>query len=91
MSNQTPTYELLIEHNGLQNLDGGTPGEYYHLTAAQHAAVIAGIGIPTYSQTTEPVLGTDGGACFWIDTDDSNRVWFVYRRGLGDQVKVELT
>lgn len=29
-------------HNNLQGLQGGTSGEQYHLTAAQHAALIAG-------------------------------------------------
>jgi len=29
-------------HNNLQSLQGGTTGEYYHLTAAQHAALTAG-------------------------------------------------
>lgn len=29
-------------HNNLQSLQGGTAGEYYHLTAAQHAALTAG-------------------------------------------------
>jgi hypothetical protein len=26
-------------HNDLQNIQGGTPGEYYHLTAAEYAAL----------------------------------------------------
>ena len=30
------------DHDQLQNLDGGTAGEHYHLTAAQHAALTAG-------------------------------------------------
>lgn len=29
-------------HNNLQSLQGGSAGEYYHLTAAQHAALTAG-------------------------------------------------
>jgi len=29
-------------HNNLQSLQGGGPGEYYHLTAAQYAALAAG-------------------------------------------------
>jgi len=29
-------------HNNLQSFQGGTTGEYYHLTAAQHAALGAG-------------------------------------------------
>lgn len=30
------------DHDQLQNLDGGTAGEHYHLTAAQYAALTAG-------------------------------------------------
>lgn len=30
------------DHDQLQNIDGGTAGEHYHLTAAQHAALTAG-------------------------------------------------
>lgn len=44
-----------------------------------------------YAQNDEPVLGADDTWAFWKDTDDSNRVYLVYRRGSGDQVKVELT
>ncbi len=44
-----------------------------------------------YSQTSEPTLDADGANAWWIDTDDSNRVYLVFRRGSGDQVKVELT
>ncbi len=47
--------------------------------------------IPTYTQPTEPVLAVDGNCAFWIDTSDSNRTWFVYRRGAGDQLMVELS
>lgn len=48
-------------------------------------------GIPTYSQGTEPILLSNGDVAFWINTADLNRVWLLYRRGAGDQVKVELT
>jgi len=30
------------DHDQLQNLDGGTAGEHYHLTSAQHSALTAG-------------------------------------------------
>lgn len=48
-------------------------------------------GIPTYSQALEPTLAANGDVAFWINTSDANRVWLLYRRGAGDQVKVELT
>lgn len=52
---------------------------------------IASMPIDTYSQAAEPTLVSDHESCFWIDTDDSNRVYLVFRRGTGDQVKLELT
>ena len=42
------------------------------------------------SQNDEPTLTVNGNVVLWIDTNDSNAVYLVYRRGTGDQVKVEL-
>lgn len=44
-------------HNDLQNFQGGTAGQYYHTTAAQNAAIVAGI---TVVVTTAKLTG--GGA-----------------------------
>ena len=44
-----------------------------------------------YSQAAEPVLSIEHELAIWIDTDDSDKVYLVYRRGAGDQVMVELT
>jgi hypothetical protein len=48
------------------------------------------IKIKVYSQDAEPALSADQKLAIWIDTDDSNRVYLVFRRGAGDQVSVEL-
>ncbi len=40
---------------------------------------------------SEPTLSSDGDMTIWINTSDSSRTYLVYRRGVGDQVKVELT
>jgi hypothetical protein len=48
------------------------------------------IAIKLYSQNDEPTLAADNNLAIWIDTDDSNRVYLLYRRGTGDQVAVEL-
>ncbi|MFA7506734.1 MAG: hypothetical protein WCZ11_00700 [Bacilli bacterium] len=40
--------------------------------------------------TTEPTITTTGATVLWKDTDDSNRIYLVFKRGVGDQVKVEL-
>lgn len=47
--------------------------------------------IKTYTQAAEPTLDTNNKAAFWIDSDNANRVYLIFRRGIGDQVKVELT
>jgi len=48
------------------------------------------ITIKVYSQDEEPSLSEDNKMAIWIDTNDSNRVYLVFRRGSGDQVKKEL-
>lgn len=47
------------------------------------------VRIQVLSQAAEPTLSEDGQMVVWIDSDDSNRVYLVFRRGSGDQVKVE--
>ena len=52
-----------------------------------------GVTIPpmkVYSQNDEPSLDIDHKMCIWIDTDDADRVYLVFRRGAADQVKIEL-
>jgi len=46
---------------------------------------------PSTSNATEPSLSYNGEVRIWTDTDDSNRVYLVYRRSSGDQIKIELT
>jgi len=48
------------------------------------------IKIKVYSQNSEPTLSADSKMAIWIDTDDSNKVYLLFRRGTGDQVAVEL-
>jgi len=47
--------------------------------------------LKVYDQAAIPTLDTDNKAAIWVDSDDSDRVYLVFRRGAGDQVKVELT
>jgi hypothetical protein len=47
--------------------------------------------IKLYSQDAEPTLNANGFCAFWKDTNDSNKIYLVFRRGSGDQVKIELT
>ena len=54
-------------------------------------AVSGSLTIQVYSQGTEPTLDADHKMVMWIDTGDGNRTYLVFRRGSGDQTKVELT
>lgn len=54
-------------------------------------ATVGELKIKLYSQAAEPALSADDYLALWKDTDDSNRIYLVFRRGTGDQVKVELT
>lgn len=44
-----------------------------------------------YKQAAEPTIPSGYNYAIWVDTDDSDRSYFVYKRGDADQVKVELT
>lgn len=81
------------DHNESANLQGGLVGEYYHLTSDEHTnKYIQGneIKIKVYSQDAEPTLSANEFMAFWKDTNDSNRIYLLFRRGEADQVSVEL-
>lgn len=93
---QTTTSNLLIVDN-LQRADAATEqtnailyGVMAATPASQSLRANADVRINVYQQTTEPTINTDKHMAIWEDTDDSNRVYLVYRRGTGDQVKIEL-
>ena len=58
----------------------------YYLNDGSEDLVLA-----VYDQAAIPVLDTDYKAAIWVDSDDADRVYLVFRRGVGDQVKIELT
>jgi len=53
-------------------------------------AIAGEMKIKVISQAAEPTLGADSFMALWIDTDDANRTYLLFRRGVGDHVKVEL-
>jgi hypothetical protein len=78
-----------------------TPSDIYDAVQKKHSpntdtgasgnfAIVGELSIRVYSQAAEPTLGADNRMAIWIDTDDSNRVYLLFRRGSGDQVAVEL-
>ena len=52
--------------------------------------IVGEFSMKVYSQAAEPTLGDDNRLAMWIDTDDSNKVFLLFRRGAGDHVSVEL-
>ena len=48
------------------------------------------IKIKVYSQDSEPTLDSNHKMAIWIDTNDSNKVYLVFRRDSEDHVKIEL-
>lgn len=74
----------------IHNADSATP--LIHGDFANTRLLINGdFGIKVYSQDAEPTLGADNYMCIWKDTNDSNRIYLLFRRGNADHVKVELT
>jgi len=65
-----------------QNTDTGT---------SQNFDVVGEVSIKVYSQNEEPTLGANNRMAIWVDTNDSNRVYLLFKRGTGDQVLVELS
>lgn len=45
------------QHNNLTSLQGGTAGEYYHLTSAQYATLTTTGILTLYSKASDPVAG----------------------------------
>lgn len=90
VTNHEATYDHTLLHT--QNTDTQLDSGVVAVDASDHVSMGSSeLKIKTYSQDAEPTLSADQFIAFWIDTDDSNRVYLVYRRGSGDQVKVELT
>ena len=49
-----------IDHNSVSGKDGGTAGQYYHLTSAQHSKLTAGLDITTVNAATYTAQSADG-------------------------------
>jgi hypothetical protein len=52
------------DHASLQNMQGGTTGERYHLTAAQQALIAAGIASSTWTPTLTNTTNLDASTAY---------------------------
>lgn len=59
-------------HNQLQNIDGGTTDQYYHLTSAQHTGLTGGGNADAYHTHSG---GGGGGGDYNIDGGASDSVY----------------
>lgn len=51
-------------HNNLQSMQGGTAGEFFHLTSAQHTILNNGLASGTYTPTLTNVTNLDGSTAY---------------------------
>jgi len=79
---------IITPGSGFLGINNSNPGEALDVTG--NIKCSGTLQIKVYSQDAEPTLSTDETLAMWIDTNDSNRVYLIFRRGSGDQVAVEL-
>ena len=60
-------------------------------TGTMHLQVEGEMLCKVYDQAAEPTLGADQRFAFWKDSDDSDKIYLIFRRGSGDHVKIQLT
>jgi hypothetical protein len=56
-----------------------------------HIVATGTLKCQVFDQASEPTLNVDERFAFWKDSDDSDRLYLIFRRASGDHVKVELT
>lgn len=91
--NGSPTLTRLTEGESIKNdssVTGDTVKDALETLDSTKYEETNEIKIKVYSQDDEPTLSEDQKMAIWIDTNDSNRVYLVFRRGSGDQVSTEL-
>jgi len=80
-----------VDKKHSQNTDVALRTDKLTVDASGNTEIVGELKIKVYSQDAEPTLGADQRLAIWIDTDDSNKVYLIFRRGTDDQVSVELS
>lgn len=83
--------EDAVDKKHSQNTDVALRTDKLTVDASGNTEIVGELKIKVYSQDAEPTLGADQRLAIWIDTDDSNKVYLIFRRGTDDQVSVELS
>ena len=70
----------------------GAGGDQTFTSVTTSGAITCGgeLSVKVYSQDAEPTLTADNYLAVWIDTNDSNKTYLLFRRGSGDHTKIEL-
>ena len=79
-----------ISKKHIQNTDIALRTDKLTIDATGNTTVVGELKIKVFAQASEPTLNADEYMAIWKDTDDLNRVYLLFRRGVGDQVAVEL-
>jgi len=82
------SFETIPTHS--QNTDVALRTDKLIVDASGNAVIVGELKIKVYAQDAEPTLSADEFMAIWKDTDDSNRIYLVFRRAESDQVLVEL-
>lgn len=79
-----------VDKKHSQNTDIALRTDKLTVDASGHTAVAGELKIKVYAQDAEPTLNANTFMAIWKDTNDSNRIYLVFRRAEADQVLVEL-
>jgi hypothetical protein len=80
-------------HNSLTGLDGGTPGQYYHMTSSEHTEALRYKADVTQGSATPTKPGTwnNGDRGVIITTSGTTKYWWCYVTSGGVLVAVRMT
>lgn len=69
-------------HNNLQSFDGGTTGERYHLTSAEHTALTGNsVSVPSTTVAGAPSASTEGAAAIIYVSDEAGGATLAFSDG----------
>jgi len=84
-------YDDAVSKKHSQNSDVALRTDKLTVDANGHTVIAGELGIKEYAQETEPTLNANSFMAIWKDTNDSNKIYLIFRRAEGDQVKIQLT
>lgn len=74
----------------VQNTDVALRTDKLTVDVSGNTTIAGDLKIKVYAQANEPTLSSDEMIAIWKDTDASDQIFLIFRRGTGDQVSVEM-